>query len=246
MFDAISLYHFWWRKKKVAKFIIPATYYKNNSYSITEVPTVKSQVSTEETKPVVVAETVVNEPIVTEIPQVQNEVVAAIVPEIPKPVLTNLNPTGTKVSALSLASIKAKKDLEAQQNQHQKHKEELPSEAFNETDMLLQWNKFAQKMTDSGKRLMATYMQMNDPTLNGTTITLELPNQSTKEEFLSGCHELMGDLRGKLHNHDITIEVVVNETTENKYAFTPQEKFERLKQINPALDLLRKTFDLDV
>ncbi len=246
MFDAISLHHFWWRKKKVAKFIIPATYYKNNSYSITEVPTVKTQVTTEETKPVVVSETVVNEPIVTEIPQVQNEVVAPIVPEIPKPVLTNLNPTGTKVSALSLASIKAKKELEAQQQTFKKHREELPSETFNETDMLLQWNKFAQKMTDSGKRLMATYMQMNDPTLNGTTITLELPNQSTKEEFLSGCHVLMGYLRGKLHNHDITIEVVVNETTENKYAFTPQEKFERLKQINPALDLLRKTFDLDV
>ena len=245
MFDAISLYHFWWRKKKVAKFIIPATYYKNNSYSITEVPTVKTQIPTEETKPVIVSETVVNEPIVAEILQVQNEVITPIVPEIPKSVLTNLNPTGTKISALSLASIKAKKELEAKQT-FQKHREELPSETFNETDMLLQWNKFAQKMTDSGKRLLATYMQMNDPTLNGTTITLELPNQSTKEEFLSGCHELMGYLRGKLHNHDITIEVVVNETTENKYAFTPQEKFERLKQINPALDLLRKTFDLDV
>ena len=204
------------------------------------------QIPTEESKPVAIAETIVSEPIIIEIPQAQNEVITPIIPEIPKPVLTNLNPTGTKVSALSLASIKAKKDLEAQQNQHQKHKEELPSEAFNETDMLLQWNKFAQKMTDSGKRLLATYMQMNDPTVNGSTITLELPNQSTKEEFLSGCHELLGYLRGKLHNHDITIEVVVNEATENKYAFTPQEKFERLKQINPTIELLRKTFDLDV
>jgi hypothetical protein len=204
------------------------------------------QIPTEESKPVVVAETVVKEPEVTEIPQVQNEVVAPIVPEIPKPVLTNLNLTGTKVSALSLASIKAKKDIEAQQQNFQKHREELPSEAFNETDMLLQWNKFAQKMADTGKRLLATYMQMNDPTLNGTSITLELPNQSTKEEFLSGCHELIGYLRGKLHNHDITIEVIVNETVENKYAFTPQEKFERLKQINPTIELLRKTFDLDV
>ncbi|MQP52316.1 DNA polymerase III subunit gamma/tau [Flavobacterium sp. LMO9] len=201
---------------------------------------------TEESKPVVVTETVINEPIVAEITQVQNEVVAPIITEIPKPSLPNFNPTGTKVSALSLASVKAKKDLEAQQNQYQKHKEELPSEVFNETDMLLQWNKFAQKMTDAGKRLLATYMQMNDPTLNGTTITLELPNQSTKEEFLTGCHELIGYLRGKLHNHDITIEVIVNEATENKYAFTPQEKFERLKQINPTIELLRKTFDLDV
>ena len=168
------------------------------------------------------------------------------VPEIPKPNLTHLNSSGTKVSALSLSSVKAKKELESQQNQHQKYKEALPSEAFNETDMLLQWNKFAQKMTDAGKRLLATYMQMNAPTLNGSNITLELPNQSTKEEFLSGCHELIGYLRGKLHNHDITIDVIVNEATENKYAFTPQEKFERLKQINPTIELLRKTFDLDV
>lgn len=240
MFNAIGLYHFWWRKKKVAKFIIPATYYKNNSYSITEITPVKTQVPAEEIQPIE------NTAVVTPTSEVQNEVATPVVPEIPKPVLTNLNPTGNKVSALSLASIKAKKELEAQQQTFQRHREELPSETFNETDMLLQWNKFAQKMTDTGKRLMATYMQMNDPTLNGTVITLELPNQSTKEEFLSGSIELLGYLRGKLHNHDITIEVVVNETTENKYAFTPQEKFERLKQINPALDLLRKTFDLDV
>ena len=92
----------------------------------------------------------VSESIVSSIPEVQNEVVTPIVPEIPKPVLTNLNPTGTKVSALSLASIKAKKELEAQQQTVQRHREELPSEAFNETDMLLQWNKFAQKMSISG------------------------------------------------------------------------------------------------
>ena len=180
------------------------------------------------------------------IPNEEAPVEKITIPEIPKPVLTNISSTATKVSALSLASIKAKKDLEAQQNQHQKHKEELPSEMFNETDLLLHWNKFAQKLTDSGKRLMATYMQMNAPTLNNTIITLELPNHSTKEEFLTGSHELLGYLRGKLHNHDITIEVVVNEATEKKYAFTPQEKYERLKQINPAIELLRKTFDLDV
>lgn len=227
-------------KKKVAKFIIPATYFKNNSYSIVEVQ--KIEVQPQEETATVISESVV----VTSIPNEEAPIEKIAIPEIPKPVLTNISSTATKVSALSLASIKAKKDLEAQQNQHQKHKEELPSEAFNETDMLLQWNKFAQKMTDSGKRLLATYMQMNDPSLNGTVITLELPNQSTREEFLTGCHELLGYLRGKLHNHDITIEVVVNETVENKYAFTPQEKFERLKQINPNLDLLRKTFDLDV
>ena len=112
--------------------------------------------------------------------------------------------------------------------------------------MLLVWNKFTQKLNNQGKKLMATYMQMNDPKLKGTVIELELPNESTKEEFLTGANELLGYLRGKLHNHDITIEVEVNEVTENRYAFTPEEKYNKLKEINPNLDLLKKLFDLDV
>lgn len=147
---------------------------------------------------------------------------------------------------MSLASIRAKKELEAKQNLHIKHQGELPSQDFTETDMLLLWNKYAQRLSDSGKKLMSTYMLMNEPVLKGTTITLELPNESTKEEFQSGCVEILGYLRGKLHNHDIMIEVHVNETVEKKYAFTPDDKYERLKGINPAIELLRKTFDLDV
>ncbi|MFD2907751.1 DNA polymerase III subunit gamma/tau [Flavobacterium ardleyense] len=169
-----------------------------------------------------------------------------IAPTAVNPVTPHLNTIGTKVSALSIASIKAKKDIEAQQQSHQKAQENAPAQAFTETDMLLLWTKFAERMTKEGKRLLATYMQMNDPTLNGTTITLELPNQGTKEDFLSGCHELMTYLRGRLHNHEISIEVIVNEVTETKFAFTPQEKYDRLRQINPNLDLLRKVFDLDV
>lgn len=136
--------------------------------------------------------------------------------------------------------------MEAQLQKEHSHSKSLPNQAFTETDMLLVWNKFADRLANNGKMLMATYMKMNDPIVNGTNIALELPNESTKEEFLSGANELLGYLRGKLHNHDITIEVTVNEITEKKYAFTPDEKYEKLKEINPNLELLRKLFDLDV
>jgi hypothetical protein len=42
------------------------------------------------------------------------------------------------------------------------------------------------------------------------------------------------------------IEVVVNEKVENKFAFTPLDKYNRLNEINPNLELLKKTFDLDI
>jgi len=187
-----------------------------------------------------------------EIP-IQPIIVSNIVEEVKQPILdkTNITPENknkseTKISALSLSSIKAKKELEAKQLIHTKHDGELPTETFSETNMLLLWNKFAARLADQNKRLMATYMLMSKPTLNCPIITIELPNESTKIEFEAGNNELLGYLRGKLHNHDITIEVIVNETVETKYAFTPDDKYEKLKSINPTMELLKKVFDLDV
>ena len=231
-------------KKKSNAFIIPATHYRNSSYSITEVkPTVNNQL--QETNEQVVDDKVQKEEVKEQV--IQNNEVKKV-ESIENSTVSNkpLTTTQPKVSALSLAGLRAKKELEAKQSQHLKHLGDLPTEDFTETDMLLLWNKYAQRLSDTGKKLMSTYMLMNEPQLSGTTITLELPNESTKEEFLSGCVELLGYLRGKLHNHDIVIDVKVNETVEKKYAFTPDDKYERLKNINPAIDLLRKTFDLDV
>ncbi|UUC44512.1 DNA polymerase III subunit gamma/tau [Flavobacterium cerinum] len=187
-----------------------------------------------------------SEPVtVTSVPNPEPVPVKVVTPEI-KPIVTPDLNAEKKVSALSLASIRAKKELEAQQRANAPQHDELPTEAFTETDMLLQWNKFAQRLSDKGQKIMATYMQINDPVLDGTTIKLELPNEGSKVDFDNNKIELLGYLRGKLHNHDIVIEVHVNEIVETKYAFTALEKFEKLKAINPALDLLRKAFDLDV
>lgn len=231
-------------KKNSNAFIIPATHYRNNSYSITEVKPLVSGNSSPVDKQL--EDTTIPKLEVKEEITQKAEIKKVDPAETSTPDHKPLTTTQPKVSALSLAGLRAKKELEAKQSQHVKHLGELPTEDFSETDMLLLWNKYAQRLSDTGKKLMSTYMLMNEPKLKGTTITLELPNESTKEDFLSGSVELLGYLRGKLHNHDVVIEVKVNETVEKKYAFTPDDKYERLKNINPAIDLLRRTFDLDV
>ncbi len=167
--------------------------------------------------------------------------VAAQTP-IPTP---SLGIPAAKVSALSLASIRAKKELELSGKSAVKEQAELPTEPFTETDMLLQWNKYAQRLSDKGQKIMEALLLINDPKLEGTTIKHELPNEGSAIDFESGKIELLGYLRGKLHNHDIMIEVVVNENISSRKAFTPQDRFNRLNEINPSLELLRKTFDLD-
>jgi len=97
-----------------------------------------------------------------------------------------------KVSALSLKSIRAKKELELATKANAKEEAHLPTEAFNETDLLLQWTKYAQRLSDRGHKIMESLMLINDPTLDGTTVVHELPNESAKIDFESGKHELVG------------------------------------------------------
>lgn len=168
-------------------------------------------------------------------------------PEVIKPPVVKTDDDGTpKVSAFSLSGLRMKRELQESQKAMVRHTDDLPRESFNETDMRLQWNKFAQRLSDSGQKIMSTYMMINDPILDGTIIRLELPNEGSKVDFDASKHELLGYLRGKLHNHDIVIDVHVNEVISSKHAFTPLEKFEKLKSINPAVEILRKTFDLDI
>lgn len=145
-----------------------------------------------------------------------------------------------------MASIRAKKELEAKQKATEKVAVKFPTEPFSETDMLLQWNKYAQKLEDKGQMILHSLMLINPPKLEGFTIVHELPNEGTKIEFERALNMILGYLRGMLHNHDIEIEIVVNEKMDMKKAFTPEEKYNRLKELNPDLEVLRRTFDLDI
>ena len=162
-----------------------------------------------------------------------------------KPITQDLSKE-TKISALSLSSIRAKRELLQSSKGIIKETIYLPSEAFNETDILLQWSKYAQRLGDKGHKIMESLLMIGTPKLEGTTIIHELPNDGSKIEFETEKQELLGYLRGKLHNHDIVIEVTVNEKVENKFAFTTQDKYNRLNEINPNLEFLKKTFDLDI
>jgi hypothetical protein len=177
--------------------------------------------------------------------QLSEEVVVQPTTDNPEPTTQNSQPTA-KISALSLASIRAKKEMAEAQKTVVKDTQQLPSEPFTETEMLEQWLKYAQRMEDKGYRIIASLLTINDPVLEGTTIIHELPNESSKIDFEKERPELLGYLRGKLHNHDIQITVKVNETLVVKKAFTNQDKYNRLVEINPNLEILKKMFDLDV
>ncbi|MCP4977541.1 MAG: DNA polymerase III subunit gamma/tau [Maribacter sp.] len=172
----------------------------------------------------------------------QNEVEEIV---ITKPI--SIKPAVKRVSGLSISSLKAKK-------QHQINKIEviidesmLPNEAFTEKDMQKHWGDFVKKIDESGRKLLASSLGTDVPKLtNETTIWIELPNHTMKKEVEREQYDLIQHLQTKLNNHFITLKISVNEEVAKKFAFTPEEKYQKLREKNPAIDVLRKTFDLDL
>lgn len=163
------------------------------------------------------------------------------VPLEPEPVVVH-----EKVSGLSLKSVQKKKELEAQKREAKKEEVVQKNGAFTEEQMQDAWCEFAAEQDEKGEKILASIMNTDTPVLKGKQIWIELPNETMKLELEKVQYHLMGFLKEKLQNTHIQLQISINENAEKKFAYTPIEKFEKLKEKNPLLEKLRSTFDLDV
>ena len=108
------------------------------------------------------------------------------------------------------------------------------------------WTKYVSSIEKKGQFNLASILSIDKPTLKGTTIHLTFPNQTNKVEIERHQGKLLSFLRKKLNNFSIDLSINVNEELEKQYAYTPREKYEKLKEKNKLIDSLRKTFDLDI
>lgn len=154
---------------------------------------------------------------------------------------------GQKVSGLSLSSIRAKKAHKASRHHAAPNPEDLPRDPFEESELQSLWTEFAEQTEKRGRKILAASLGTDLPKLIGDhVIWIELPNSTMKKEVERDQFELMDFLRNRLNNHHIQLKITVNEETARQYAFTPEEKYQKLREKNPAIDLLRKTFDLEL
>lgn len=197
------------------------------------------------------------EPIVEKEVTFKKEAGPADVPATPppKPVPSKTRPVkppvaakrADKVSGLSLSSIRAKKLHEARKKAQSGREADLPEDPVKEDELVRHWNHFASRMEEKGRKILASSLATDSPKLlKESTVWIELPNSTMKKEVERDQQELMEYLKKSLNNYSLQLKVTVNEETARKYAFTPEEKYQKLREKNPAIDLLRKTFDLDL
>ena len=223
-------------KKKPSGFIIPATYFKSKNSSEVTV-----------TRPVTTPENSIPE-LKKEIPEVVEKVEEPkeTYPkkELPVPIIQT---TQRPSSGLSLSSIQKKKEHQIKLMDVKVEEEDLPSDSFTKEALLKFWNIFVTKLEKDGKYNLAAILQIDTPKLiNEHTIRLEFPNTTNKIEVERQQFELLQYLRKSVNNFSITLDIVVNETLEKQYAYTPEDKYQKLVEKNKHIELLRQTFDLDL
>lgn len=233
-------------EKKKSDFIIPASHFANLTFPKNEVTIAPI---TEMIDAKLTQETNLPEdyPIETTAPEFTNSTDKNTqIIDKPIPIKIDLNISPKRVSGLSISSLKAKKEHEKAKVDIVDHTQ-LPEEEFEESKMQELWTEFVQELENNGKKILAANLQADIPKLKENhVIFIELPNSTMKKEVEREQSLMLNYLKEKLNNYSISLKIAVNEEVAKKFAFTPEEKYEKLREKNPALDLLRKEFDLDL
>jgi DNA polymerase-3 subunit gamma/tau len=179
-----------------------------------------------------------------EVPEIKNKLKISKTPSVESVKVVKKN-SAPRRSALSLKSLERKTEI-AKIEVDFEEVDGLPKDAFSESKLLLLWEEYMNLLLKNGKKSVASIMNSNVPRLENGIVHFQLPNASMKDQLNRAKPPLLKHLREKLNNYKIDIVVDVNEQETKKYAYTPDEKYQKLKEKNSALELLKKTFDLDL
>jgi DNA polymerase-3 subunit gamma/tau len=215
-------------KKKPANYIIPATFFQALSPAKKKAP-----------KEIVPKAETVKTPVVSE----PKPTTAKPVTE--RPVLKNMGRLNKEPGKYSLKGFNKQKDVK--KTVVQENFDNHPKTVFTEERLQELWKSYVVLLNTKGERSMASIIGTDIPKLKANfKILFTVPNKLMQDQFKKGRPKLMNFLREKLNNYGIAIDINLNEAVEKKFAYTPEEKYNKLKEKNPLLEKLRQTFELDL
>jgi DNA polymerase-3 subunit gamma/tau len=214
-------------KKKPSNYIIPATFFTSIS------PPLKKEII-----PDVKAKDDLKTP-----PKVVDKEPLALSTLISKPpILKNIK---RRSNSLSLKSIHQQKDIKKTTTEI--NYDDYPRKPFTESELQTAWKDFQKFLIKKGEKSIASILATDIPTLQENFyIQFILPNKLMEDQLKQVKPKLIKFIRESLNNYGISLNIVVNETIQKKFAYTPQEKYNKLLEKNAFLKDLKDTFQLDL
>jgi DNA polymerase-3 subunit gamma/tau len=155
--------------------------------------------------------------------------------------------TGISLSALSAKPKPADDDAEKKKitDSSDVIVEDKP---LTETNVYATWSALAKLMDEKGKKNVSVTLLSRKPELrDNNLIEFAVTNKVQEEELKLLKVDLLHFLKTQLHNSNIQLQTRIIETAqEPAKAYTAKDKFKKMAEKNPALETLKKRFDLDL
>ena len=149
------------------------------------------------------------------------------------------------ISALSLSSLKLKKQAKQEKDLIESEKKKS-SDNFNLDALNDKIKKYSKKINDLGKKSLSSLLEMNEPTLDENSITFTLPSKVSLSEFEKEREAFTIFLQTELNNYNIKILSKVEEKKNGDYFSSPSEKLTKLIEINPLVGKFKEDLKLDL
>tara|TARA_B100000242_G_scaffold168548_1_gene120523 strand:- start:258 stop:1922 length:1665 start_codon:yes stop_codon:yes gene_type:complete len=149
------------------------------------------------------------------------------------------------ISALSLSSLKLKKQAKQEKDLIESEKKKS-SDNFNLDALKDNIKKYSKKINDLGKKSLSSLLEMNEPTLDENSITFTLPSKVSLSEFEKERETFTIFLQTELNNYNIKVLSKVEEKKNGDYFSSPSEKLNKLIEINPLVGKFKEDLKLDL
>ena len=151
-----------------------------------------------------------------------------------------------EISALSLSSLKLKKEVNIEKEKGKGNKISLENK-FDLDALKLYWKKYSKNLSEKGNNSLSSLMEISEPSIfEENKILFNVPSKSNKKEIDLDRENICDFLKSNLKNDQIVLEVNIDESINKEYYSTPQEKFDKLNEINPILNEFKKDLKLDL
>ena len=162
---------------------------------------------------------------------------------------TNFEIKKAPISGLSISSLKAKKEIEKIKKSQTDLSNDLNKSTndFNNEQLLISLDNFYNKLIKNGEKNLASILLIDTPIIKDKNeIHYTLTNNTNKIELERVKNRLVKFLKIELKNTNIELVINVDKIKEKKFLYTPSEKYEKLKSLNPSIEKFRKDFKLNL
>ena len=117
---------------------------------------------------------------------------------------------------------------------------------FSQEDLELQWMSMCNRMPQQYSGISTRMKNMSPAIKDFPTLEVVVDNALIKQEMEDFKGRIIKTLQNTLHNNNITLEIRIAEQQERPIILTRREQFELMSKENPAVEVLRQAFDLEL